>query len=69
LQSGEFYHLLKQLPLTQIRRADDTSGLTWGGQSYETQNGRVSGTEEVDALPISQGVYVQETEAVMLRFV
>ncbi|KAF8349020.1 glycoside hydrolase family 79 protein [Amanita rubescens] len=52
-----------------IGRADDTSGLTWGGQSYETQDGRVNGTEEAYVLPISQGVYIQETEAVMLRFV
>ncbi|KAK2463462.1 hypothetical protein APHAL10511_004548 [Amanita phalloides] len=51
-----------------IRHADDTSGLTWGGQSYETSNGRVSGTEHGEVLSISDGIDIQETEAVLLRF-
>ncbi|KAF8734682.1 hypothetical protein AX14_003112 [Amanita brunnescens Koide BX004] len=54
-----------------IGYATDTSGLTWGGQSYESPdaNGRVSGSLQVDVRQISQGVDIYATEAVLLRFV
>ncbi|KAK2465563.1 hypothetical protein APHAL10511_002455 [Amanita phalloides] len=51
----------------RIRHADDTSGLTWGGQSYETSDGRVSGTEHEEVWPISDGVHIRETEAVCTK--
>jgi hypothetical protein len=52
-----------------IRRyASDTANLTWGGQTYETSDGRVSGPLFVDVLPISSGVDLQETEAILVTF-
>lgn len=51
-----------------IGRATDASGLTWGGQSYETRNGRVSDHLNVETRPVEQGLDIQETEAVLLTF-
>lgn len=50
------------------RHADDTSGLTWGGQSYETSDGRVNGVPKVELVNVSNGVDIQETEVVLLSF-
>ena len=50
------------------RHADDTSGLTWGGQNYETSNARVGGVLKVELANVSNGVDIQETEAVLLSF-
>ncbi|KAG1725353.1 glycoside hydrolase family 79 protein [Suillus paluster] len=52
----------------KIRYASDTTNLTWGGQTYETSDGRVSGPLTVDTLPVSSGVDLQETEAVLVTF-
>ncbi|KIL67493.1 glycoside hydrolase family 79 protein [Amanita muscaria Koide BX008] len=51
-----------------IQYADDTSGLTWGGQSYETTDGRVSGNEYVEYGNVQAGVDIKATEAVLLHF-
>ncbi|KAF5327444.1 hypothetical protein D9619_004448 [Psilocybe cf. subviscida] len=51
-----------------IPHADDTTGLRWAGQTYETSDGRVSGTVAMDKTPVSNGVDIQDTEAVMLSF-
>ncbi|KAG1882085.1 glycoside hydrolase family 79 protein [Suillus subluteus] len=51
-----------------IGYASDTTNLTWGGQTYETSDGRVSGSLTVDVLPISSGVDLQETEAILVTF-
>ncbi|KAF8622544.1 hypothetical protein AX15_006899 [Amanita polypyramis BW_CC] len=61
-------------PSTFVKRlaigyANDTSGLTWGGQSYETGNGSVSGQTQVEERLVSAGLDIQATEAVLLRFV
>jgi hypothetical protein len=50
------------------RHADDTTGLTWGGQTYETSDARVSGTLQVTNVDVASGVDIQETEVVMLCF-
>ena len=51
------------------RHADATSGLTWGGQHYETTDGKVSpGVAKVELVNVSDGVDIQETEAVLLSF-
>ncbi|KAG2090896.1 glycoside hydrolase family 79 protein [Suillus discolor] len=52
----------------KIGYASDTSNLTWGGQTYETSDGRVDGSLTVDVLPISSGVDLQETEAILVTF-
>ncbi|KAF9472125.1 glycoside hydrolase family 79 protein [Pholiota conissans] len=51
-----------------VPHADDTTGLTWGGQTYETSNARVSGTLQVTKVAVTSGVDIQETEVVMLTF-
>ncbi|KAG0708093.1 glycoside hydrolase family 79 protein [Suillus ampliporus] len=52
----------------KIGYATDTTNLTWGGQTYETSDGRVSGPLTVDTLPVSCGVDLQETEAILVTF-
>ncbi|KAG2149006.1 glycoside hydrolase family 79 protein [Suillus bovinus] len=52
----------------KIGYASDTSNLTWGGQTYETSDGRVSGPLIVDVLPIGSGVDLQDTEAILVTF-
>jgi len=51
-----------------IPHADATSGLTWGGQTYETASGLVSGTLKVTTQKVSDGVEVSATEIVLLTF-
>ncbi|KAH9481594.1 Beta-glucuronidase [Psilocybe cubensis] len=51
-----------------VPHADDTTGLTWGGQTYETSDARVSGSLQVETASVSDGVDIQETEVVMLSF-
>ena len=50
------------------RFANSTSGVTWGGQTYETSDGKVQRDLDVQTVPISQGVDVHDTEAVILIF-
>jgi len=50
------------------RHADDVSGLTWGGVSYETEDARPSGEETVETVDISDGFDINATEVVMLSF-
>jgi len=51
-----------------VPHADDTSGLTWGGQTYETSDARVSGTLDINTVNVKDGVDIQATEVVMLTF-
>ncbi|RDB31001.1 Beta-glucuronidase [Hypsizygus marmoreus] len=51
-----------------IGHADDTSGLTWGGESYETSDGRVSGSLAVEIDCVSAGVDIAATEVVSVSF-
>ncbi|KAJ3510881.1 hypothetical protein NLJ89_g4418 [Agrocybe chaxingu] len=51
-----------------IPHAEDTTGLRWGGQTYETSDARVSGELKVDRIDIANGVDIQGTEAVLLHF-
>ena len=52
-----------------VPHVDDTAGLTWGGQTYETSDGRVAGTLNTTTVPTALGVDVQDTDVVMLTFV
>lgn len=54
--------------LLYYRHADDTSGVTWGGQTYETADARVSGIETLETVDICAGVDIQDTEVVLLNF-
>ncbi|GLB40574.1 putative glycosyl hydrolase family 79 C-terminal beta domain [Lyophyllum shimeji] len=51
-----------------IGHADDQSGLTWGGQTYETSDGRPSGSLVVQTGSVSAGVNITATEVVLLNF-
>jgi len=51
-----------------VPHADDTSGLTWGGQTYETSDARVGGTLQTDTVNVKDGVDIKATEVVMLTF-
>ena len=42
--------------------------MTWGGQTYETDDALVSGKLQTTTVPVSAGVDVHETEVVMLTF-
>ncbi|KAJ7475659.1 glycoside hydrolase family 79 protein [Mycena latifolia] len=51
-----------------IGYADDASGLTWGGQTYETEDGRAGGTLQVETKLVDYGVDITETEVVLVSF-
>ncbi|KAG6826758.1 hypothetical protein H0H92_014548 [Tricholoma furcatifolium] len=51
-----------------IGHADDQSGLKWGGQSYETSDGRANGTVTVQAGTVASGVDIVATEAILITF-
>ncbi|KAF5364760.1 hypothetical protein D9758_009299 [Tetrapyrgos nigripes] len=51
-----------------IGHADDASGLTWGGVTYETEDGRPSGEESVETVDVGDGFDIQATEVVLLSF-
>ena len=51
-----------------IGYADDTSNLTWGGQSWETPEFLVSGKEDIERNSLDKGVDIKETEAILVWF-
>jgi len=51
-----------------IGYADDTGGLTWGGQSWETPEFLVSGEEVSETRSWDEGVDIKETEAILVWF-
>ncbi|KAK0452043.1 glycoside hydrolase family 79 protein [Desarmillaria tabescens] len=51
-----------------IDHADDDSGLTWGGQTYETDDARAQGELEIETIQVTSGLDMVETEAVLLSF-
>ena len=58
----------------QVRRlaigfADDTSGLTFAGRTYETSTGLPSGSDTYKTSALSAGLKISDTEAVLLTFV
>ncbi|KAF8208873.1 glycoside hydrolase family 79 protein [Mycena galopus ATCC 62051] len=51
-----------------INHADDVSGLSWGGQNWETSNALVSGTLTSESGTVAAGIDIPATQAVMLSF-
>ncbi|KAJ7599271.1 glycoside hydrolase family 79 protein [Mycena floridula] len=52
-----------------INHSDDTSGLLWGGQSYENSgNALVSGTLSTSTAAVSAGLDIKATEVVLVTF-
>ncbi|KAJ3724138.1 glycoside hydrolase family 79 protein [Lentinula guzmanii] len=52
----------------EIGHADDTSGLTWGGQTYETSDALVSGMLSVETINIGDGLDIPATQAILVTF-
>jgi hypothetical protein len=50
------------------RTANATEGITWGGQTYETLDGKVAGTLDTETVDVSEGFDIGDTEVVMLIF-
>ncbi|KAJ7637653.1 glycoside hydrolase family 79 protein [Mycena polygramma] len=51
-----------------IGHADDASGLTWGGQTYETSDARVGGTPTSETGTVSAGIDIPATQAILISF-
>ncbi|KAI1796214.1 glycoside hydrolase family 79 protein [Ganoderma leucocontextum] len=51
-----------------IDHADDTEGLTWAGQSYETSDVSPEGSLVTEQLQLSKGFDIRSTEAVLVEF-
>jgi len=51
-----------------IGHADDVSGLTWGGQTYETGDARVGGASTPEAGTVAVGIEIPATQAVLIAF-
>ncbi|KAI9450139.1 hypothetical protein BJY52DRAFT_1155314 [Lactarius psammicola] len=51
-----------------VPTANATKGVIWGGQTYETTDGKVAGTLATKTVPVSQGINIRDTEVVLLTF-
>ncbi|KAG5638578.1 hypothetical protein H0H81_011798 [Sphagnurus paluster] len=51
-----------------IKTANDVAGLTWGGVSYDTKDGRPTGRVTVEKGKVSEGVDIHATEAILVQF-
>ncbi|KAF8309013.1 hypothetical protein DL93DRAFT_2170653 [Clavulina sp. PMI_390] len=51
-----------------IQYADDKSGLTFAGQSYETSNALPSGKDTFTLQKLSEPLVIQDTEAILVTF-
>lgn len=51
-----------------IAFADDDKGVQWGGQTYETEDGRVQGQLQEEEVDVVNGVDIAATEVVLLTF-
>jgi hypothetical protein len=52
----------------KIGHADDTQGLTFAGRSYETSDGRPSGTDTYADVPYGNPIEISDTEALLVTF-
>ncbi|KAJ7274489.1 glycoside hydrolase family 79 protein [Mycena haematopus] len=51
-----------------IGHADDVSGLTWGGQTYETSDARIGGTATFETGTVSAGIDIPATQVILIAF-
>ena len=68
VQFFEFFPDRLLIFCVKTRHADGTTGLRWGGQTYETSDARVSGSLDISTVNVADGVDIQATEVVMLTF-
>ncbi|KAG6820318.1 hypothetical protein H0H93_002405 [Arthromyces matolae] len=64
---------VSDIPTMTVKRlaisyATDVSGLTWGGQTYETEDGRVANQLTVENGKVADGLDIQDTEVVLVTF-
>lgn len=52
----------------KIGHADDTAGVLWGGQTYETADALVQGVLKTEDIPVTANVGVSQSEAVLITF-
>ncbi|KAF8133070.1 glycoside hydrolase family 79 protein [Mycena galopus ATCC 62051] len=52
----------------EIGYADDTSGLQWGGQTYETSDARIGGTATSETGTVAAGIDIPATQAILITF-
>ncbi|PFH52890.1 glycoside hydrolase family 79 protein [Amanita thiersii Skay4041] len=64
---GKVHHKI-QVKRLNIGHADDDSGLSWGGRTFETQTGLAEGPISVEELKIGDGLDLRATEAALLSF-
>lgn len=56
-------HLIKRL---SIPYSDSTSGVTWGGVTYETEDGRPQGEEDIECIDAGEEFDLYATEVVLV---
>lgn len=52
-----------------IGYADDENGIKWGGQTYETEDGRIDGELVEPEQNMEDGIEIRATEVVLLTFI
>jgi hypothetical protein len=57
-----------QLRRLEIRHADDTSGVSFGGKTYETSSGRPNGRDKYEIIDLHEAITILDTEAVLVTF-
>ncbi|KAJ3558263.1 hypothetical protein NP233_g11543 [Leucocoprinus birnbaumii] len=51
-----------------IKHADDTAGLNWAGQTYESPDGKAIGSTKTESVDLQKGFDIQDTAIVLVSF-
>ncbi|KAJ3752598.1 glycoside hydrolase family 79 protein [Lentinula raphanica] len=54
--------------MLEIQHSDDTSGVTWGGQSYDTSDGLVKGSPFTGTVALNESLGVPASQAALVVF-
>ncbi|KAJ3930263.1 MAG: hypothetical protein NXY57DRAFT_898435 [Lentinula lateritia] len=54
--------------MLEIQHSDDTSGLTWGGQSYETPDGLIGGFVSARTVALNEHLGIPASQAALVAF-
>ncbi|KAJ3744227.1 glycoside hydrolase family 79 protein [Lentinula detonsa] len=54
--------------MLEIQHSDDTSGLTWGGQSYETSDGLIQGSVSASTVASNEYLGIPASQAALVTF-
>lgn len=67
--TASFLHATVEVRRLVVNHADDLSNLTWAGQSYEeSPDASPTGHEVVETVPVSHGIFLRASEAVLVTF-